>query len=187
MLASARLVSRPIDDAELLAAFRSGYFAFLEETEDSVSARAVYAMEDRFVGLHSDLTVMTHKLAEDAQREELRGASLEDQVKWNLTKEERAPAIIDVLRPATDENHRLVSQRALLTRGKEGISVEDWIQTSFPDNDLTILIKLSIPNEDRESCLKSLNRMNINHLSLFPDLAGACEYCNVALSMKYSY
>lgn len=41
-----------------------------------------------------------------------------------------------------------------------------------------ILTKIVIPNSDRIECLKFLNKMNINRMSLFPDLDGAAKYIN---------
>ena len=35
-----------------------------------------------------------------------------------------------------------------------------------------------MPNKDRKECLKNLNKMNINSMSLFPDLDGASRYIN---------
>ncbi len=46
------------------------------------------------------------------------------------------------------------------------------------DNGLTLL-KCLVPDIDRSRCLQLLNRMNINPLSLFPDLTGASRYCNL--------
>ncbi|UCE47464.1 MAG: hypothetical protein JSW47_17935, partial [Phycisphaerales bacterium] len=46
-------------------------------------------------------------------------------------------------------------------------------------------IKFKIPDRDRDACLKALNRMNINHMTLFPDLYGASEYCNMDLQIDY--
>jgi hypothetical protein len=41
--------------------------------------------------------------------------------------------------------------------------------------------KVTIPTGDRDLALRSLNRMNINHRSLFPDLHGTSEFANVDL------
>ena len=48
----------------------------------------------------------------------------------------------------------------------------------LPDDDQAILIRIHIPNRDRSACLKMLNKMNINRLTLFPDLDGAARYIN---------
>ena len=46
-----------------------------------------------------------------------------------------------------------------------------------------VLVKFTVPTGDREDCLRSLNRMNINHLSLFPDFYGASTFCNLNLEI----
>lgn len=91
------------------------------------------------------------------------------------------PPIVEVFRPVSDENTRLVSQRGLFTRGPDGVVLEDWVQRHFRGTKNTALIKFQIPNTDRGDCLRFLNRMNINHVSLFPDLYGASRYCNFDL------
>ena len=49
-----------------------------------------------------------------------------------------------------------------------------------------VLIKITMPSENRPAALRALNRMNINRASLFPDLAGASAYCNMNLQIdKY--
>jgi hypothetical protein len=92
---------------------------------------------------------------------------------------------VKVIRPLSDENSRLVSQRGLFTRGPNNLDLESWVKknNTYKNGEMTI-IKLVIPTEDIESCLISLNRMNINHSTLFPDLTGASEYCNTLLSIN---
>jgi hypothetical protein len=98
------------------------------------------------------------------------------------------PPTLERIYPTLDENSRLVNQAGLFTQLPLGKTVESWIEvhlkgkTKHPG-----LIKILIPEADRETCLRALNRMNINHLSLFPDLYGASQYCNNALSIsRYS-
>ena len=44
------------------------------------------------------------------------------------------------------------------------------------------ICKIYIANEDREGCLKNLRRMNVHHASLFPDLIGSSQYCNILIA-----
>jgi len=50
------------------------------------------------------------------------------------------------------------------------------------------LIKLKIidSKENREEFLRRLNAMNINHMSLFPEIKGAAEFSNIGLEL-YEY
>ena len=47
------------------------------------------------------------------------------------------------------------------------------------------LVKIVVHEEkgDRSEILRALNRMNINHRSLFPDISGSAEFCNMRLSV----
>ncbi|HKP01854.1 MAG TPA: hypothetical protein VJU77_00705 [Chthoniobacterales bacterium] len=47
------------------------------------------------------------------------------------------------------------------------------------------LYKLLLPSEERLMALRSLNRMNINFLSLYPDVEGASLYCNMTLELDH--
>lgn len=92
---------------------------------------------------------------------------------------------VKIVRPLSDENKRLVSQRGLFTRGPNNIDIEKWVSTHTPTvNNLIHLMKVNIPNKESEECLRYLNRMNINHSTLFPDLSGASEFCNSHLSIS---
>lgn len=94
--------------------------------------------------------------------------------------------LVKIVRPLSDENSRLVNQRGLFTRGPNNIDLEKWFrqhQTKSSDSYME-LIRLNIPNQNLEDCLTYLNRMNISHSTLFPDLHGASEHCNNYLKLK---
>ncbi|KPW03340.1 FRG domain-containing protein [Pseudoalteromonas sp. P1-11] len=95
---------------------------------------------------------------------------------------------VKLVRPLTDENNRLVSQRGLFTRGPNNMDIESWVEKFQTENSDTHyeLIKIKIPKKGLEACLRYLNRMNISHSTLFPDLSGASDFCNTHLTIdKY--
>jgi hypothetical protein len=91
---------------------------------------------------------------------------------------------VKIVRPQSDENSRLVSQRGLFTRGPNNLDLEKWIAKFHPESEYMDLIKINIPNQGLENCLKYLNRMNVNSATLFPDLSGASQFCNYSLDIK---
>lgn len=98
--------------------------------------------------------------------------------------QEFAPEYGDVriVKPRSDENARLVSQRGMFIRCPQDLALDDASRATFAK--LTggaHLLKFRIPNKDRTDCIRFLNRMNINALTLFPDLLGASLYCNTDL------
>jgi hypothetical protein len=99
------------------------------------------------------------------------------------TGEDR-PNILELIDPLSDENPRLVSQGALFTRAPLAVPVDLWVQAFFDDTESEILLQLEIPDGDRTSCLRALDRMNINHLSLFPDLTGASRAVNLRTELN---
>ena len=90
------------------------------------------------------------------------------------------PDIVEFLSPLQDENSRLVNQNGLFSRCTAGKPLDKWIQENFPNNKYGILIKLQIPDKGRTECLRTLNKMNINYLTLFPDIYGALNYVNMS-------
>ena len=87
--------------------------------------------------------------------------------------------------PLMDENARLVNQGGLFTTVPAGLTVDEWLRAVVnKDEDAGMLVKISIPNVGREDCLRSLNAMNINRSSLFPDLAGAAAFCNMSMEIE---
>jgi hypothetical protein len=93
---------------------------------------------------------------------------------------------IEIVRPMLDDNARLVNQSGLFTRAPDGADIESWVKTKFA-NEIKNMIyfKVLIPDSERTICLQSLNRMNINHLTLFPDLYGASKHCNTNLEIQH--
>jgi hypothetical protein len=97
---------------------------------------------------------------------------------------DRKPTI-KIVRPLSDENSRLVNQRGLFTRGPNNIDMESWIKNyNHQGENIMELIKIIVPTKGVQDCLRYLNRMNINHSTLFPDLIGASEYCNQYLKIN---
>jgi hypothetical protein len=85
--------------------------------------------------------------------------------------------------PMSDENPRLVSQNGMFTRAPDGVDVESLVRERFLGGNDAALIKIEIEGHQRNVALRSLNRMNINHLTLFPDLFGSSMHCNLALEV----
>jgi len=139
--------------------FAAAYFAF-ETGAVPTDYRVVYGLDRRAIDLRSyDL---------------LHGRSLE----------EGQPPVIEFIEPFTDDNPRLLSQGGLFTRAPVGVPIERWVAQQFAGTQATILLKIEIPDADRLTCLKTLERMNINHLSLFPDLTGASRYTNLKFELE---
>jgi hypothetical protein len=104
---------------------------------------------------------------------------------------ERCPDV-SVLEPRKDDHGRLVNQAGLFTYSGYDNTLENYLIQSLHDEVLEdvpeeeetkelakYICKIYIPNEDRAGCLRHLRKMNVHHASLFPDLLGAAEYCNI--------
>lgn len=130
------------------------YFAFCEISTDGAKYRAIWALA----------------------REAIEEISLKIPDKYSDFK------IVD---PITDENFRLVSQRGMFVKIPSMTTIESAVSESFVgDSEFITLMKILIPNTERTECLRTLNRMNINHLSLFPDIEGAAIHSNTDLHIK---
>ena len=100
-----------------------------------------------------------------------------------LCKKNVRADIIEFIRPLSDENARLVNQNGLFTKSPVGMSIEEWINVNFAGFDKAVLAKIYVPNDNRIECLLALNKMNINHSTLFPDLEGAAKFTNMRLEI----
>lgn len=100
----------------------------------------------------------------------------------NATKSCPAPIVFQPLRALTV---RLNTQGSVLMEMPPHWDLESSVRKRFRKEESSknahanaILTKFVIPNEGREDCLKMLNRMNINRMSLFGDVDGAAAYIN---------
>lgn len=144
--------------------FVAAYFAFFKpaDNDEQLGDRAVWALNRTRV---------------KARAKELRE-----------TGAASGPAIevISFVQPLQDDNARLVNQSGLFTHVPRGQKIEEWVSSQFNGFKSRVLVKITIPEKtgDRADFLQVLNRMNINHLSLFPDLYGSAMYCNTALRIR---
>lgn len=133
--------------------FVAAYFAFYQKENDESPHRIVYALQNKMVTQKSD--------------EILKSGSND---------------IISTFTPMCDDNNRLVNQGGLFTKTPYGVDIEKWVQKHYEGYDKGVLIKIFIPESGRNLALVNLNRMNINHASLFPDLFGSSKHCNMHLT-----
>ncbi len=170
--------------------FVAAYFAFIGLGQDQTGHRAVFALHRE--GVEAKVAELIKAEEEVAVEADLQRAQAEQP----QSSSDGYPRLISVsrncsvcpqvefIRPLSDENQRLVNQGGLFTRAPDATTLESWVQKNYDDPENCILVKLLIPDKDREECLKTLNRMNINHLTLFPDLYGASKFCNLFAEIK---
>jgi hypothetical protein len=104
-------------------------------------------------------------------------------------------AEIRFFEPRRDDHGRLVNQAGLFTFSPTDATIENKLIEIISEFDefkeadeekeaeflAQYICKIYIRNEDRQGCLRSLRRMNVHHASLFPDLIGASDYCNILM------
>ncbi len=105
---------------------------------------------------------------------------------------------IRVFEPRKDQHGRLVNQAGLFTFSPFDATLENKLTDVLSDEEgytdealraasedeqpeilARYICKIYIRNEERDACVRHLRRMNVHHASLFPDLLGASEYCNI--------
>jgi len=107
---------------------------------------------------------------------------------------------IRLFEPKKDDHGRLVSQAGLFTYSPHDATIENKLAEILSNEDVhgedfssasedeeafilaKYICKIYIKNENQSDCLKYLRRMNVHHASLFPDLIGAADYCNIFIS-----
>jgi hypothetical protein len=89
-----------------------------------------------------------------------------------------------VYSPSGPVSQRLLAQSSLFLMMPECTDLETVIEKYWQSlrghrhEHAPILKSIHIPSDGRRECLQMLNKMNINRLTLFPDLDGAARYVN---------
>jgi len=110
-------------------------------------------------------------------------ALLESDVK-TINKKIKIPSKrIRIINPITNHNQRLVNQRGLFVKIPIGVDLENWVRPSKSFTWIT-MYKISFPDKIRDDALAALDNMNINYLSLFPDITGSSLYTNYQLEIE---
>jgi hypothetical protein len=78
------------------------------------------------------------------------------------------------------DNDRLKAQRGLFTYLPAGFAIEAWLHAR-PASEVgrAPLLKIRVPDDERHEFLKYLERQGISKRTMYPDLQGAAEYCNL--------
>jgi hypothetical protein len=100
-------------------------------------------------------------------------------------QDDRAAMFPRVYSPSGPVSQRLLAQSSIFLEMPAGVDLETFVARHLPReaNDAgsqsrTVLLKITIPGRGRLDCLRMLNKMNINRMTLFPDLDGAARYIN---------
>lgn len=158
--------------------FVAAFFAFIDVDDPQTPQRAIYALHRPTVESRSKLKAREENTRRREALKDLEGKPIGLLRRASL--EAKAEPEVQFIRPLSDENQRLVNQGGLFTRAPAGKTLDEWVQENHdPEDKGYTAIKIHLPNRDRDGCLRNLNRMNINHLSLFPDLYGASKFCNL--------
>ncbi|MHC4144459.1 MAG: FRG domain-containing protein [Planctomycetota bacterium] len=164
--------------------FVAAYFAFQEKSVRKITNAAIcgriLAGEDREAVLKDVPPRFVYGLSKDI-------------IRWGPAEPEGGEPhhhFIRWVESSSHENPRLLNQRGLFTEPLSAdIEIEKIVGLCYAEDkdkglSRIIFVKIEIPEVEREACLRNLNRMNINHATLFPDLTGAAEYCNLKLEIE---
>ena len=84
---------------------------------------------------------------------------------------------IEFMTPYLDENSRLINQRGLFIISPSMVCLNEWTDQIIKESTID-LARVLIPVTEKDFALDSLDKMNVNDLTLFPDLSGAAKYSN---------
>ena len=167
-----------------MSPFVAAYFAYINIGENQTKNRVIYALHRPSVEDRVNEIIRTEENRRRKEKKEREASGKPLSILESVMLDSPIRAEMEFIRPFSDENQRLVNQGGLFTRAPDDTNIETWVRKNFEGKDRYHLMKIFLPNKDREICLRGLNRMNINHLTLFPDLYGASVFCNLFAQIK---
>lgn len=162
------------------------FFAFAGEdvtSESDNEYRAIYVLNKSFVGdneLCPDIRLLQPR--KDDHGRLVNQAGLFTFSPYGETIEN---AITDILADDDFPDDDLKNAEMKIEEEKaEGVEEEQSEAQGDAESEVLAryICKIYIKNEERDGCLRHLRRMNVHHASLFPDLIGASEYCNMLMA-----
>ncbi|MDR3544031.1 MAG: FRG domain-containing protein [Desulfosporosinus sp.] len=123
-----------------ISPFIAAYFAFCKDNNEQ-DKRAIYAFAQR-------VTIVINK---------------ELKMKNPGTSED--DLFVKFINPSFNDNSKLANQSGFFTKSPPGVDIEQWVRNNFcvVCKAKVVLLKLTLPNAERTTILKALNRLNINH------------------------
>jgi len=102
--------------------------------------------------------------------------------KYCPSNEAHGPDSILFLGSLAYDNPRIIGQAGLFTFVPAHLPVDEWVVTHFPHSEKgPLLMRFLIRNKGRDECLASLDKMNLNGRTIYPDREGAAIHGNYLL------
>ena len=171
---------------------------FVEELKKRAEKRTVIGLNVKLLKKlrEKELCIHTHRRQEDTNPHEHKREidhtfhfhQRGDQERRHRRRDDDFPTL-DYFDPMSSENPRLINQRGLFTITKNGEDIEEIVRKNWAkgeENEPPWIVKILIPNnnnnrDNRVEFLRELNLMNINHMTLFPEIEGAAKFCNIGI------
>jgi hypothetical protein len=168
---------------------------FVEELKKRAEKRTVIGLNVKLLKelRKEELGVRTHIRQEDTNPHEHKREidhtfhfhQRGDQERRHKRQNDDVPTL-DYFDPMSSEHTRLISQRGLFTITKNGEAIEEIVRKNWKEGTEPWIVKILIPNDNRAKdnraeFLRALNLMDINHMTLFPEIYGAAKFCNIGI------
>jgi hypothetical protein len=92
--------------------------------------------------------------------------------------------IVELINPLTNDNQRLINQQGLFLKLPIQRTFEELVEKTDYIEDGTQLYQIVFPDKLTKDFLSRLNIMNINNLTLYPDLMGSSLHSNYLLEIQ---